>query len=252
MVAPPDSETSRDIPDQPAHPVAPQGSGSSDNTFNTEGQKNQQSQKSEDFESADEEIWIDEPFSPVTMATAYLIPDLLANPPPIRDVLKTESSDEQDDTLRVCMPFLTAQSPEHTYYNEHGVPHLLREKHVAFCHKQLESYPSGFQRADAARPWFFYWNLAALSSLGEDTSAYRERLVNTARPFQNKTGGFGGGHGQMSHLATTYATVLALAMVGGEDAVALINRKAMWQWLCSLKRPDGGFEMSVGGEVDVR
>ena len=205
-----------------------------------------------EFESADEEIWIDEPADPVTMATSYLIPTLFTTPPPVRDVLKTESSDEQDETLGVCQPFLTAQSKEFDYYNKHGVPHLLREKHVAFCHKSLSNYPSGFQRADAARPWFFYWALAALSALGEDTSQYRERLTSTVKPLQNETGGFGGGHGQMSHLAATYATVLALAMVGGEDAVAAINRRTMWEWLCKLKRADGGFEMSIGGEVDVR
>lgn len=45
--------------------------------------------------------------------------------------------------------------------------------------------------------------------------------------MQNPTGGFGGGHGQISHLAGTYAAVLSLAMVGGEEAFNLIDRKAM-------------------------
>jgi protein farnesyltransferase subunit beta len=45
--------------------------------------------------------------------------------------------------------------------------------------------------------------------------------------MQNSTGGFGGGHGQSSHLAGSYAAILALAMVGGEEAFALVDRKAM-------------------------
>jgi protein farnesyltransferase subunit beta len=45
--------------------------------------------------------------------------------------------------------------------------------------------------------------------------------------MQNSTGGFGGGHGQISHLAGTYATVLSLAMVGGEEAFGLVDRHAM-------------------------
>ncbi|CAI0654935.1 unnamed protein product [Colletotrichum noveboracense] len=65
-------------------------------------------------------------------------------------------------------------------------------------------------------------------------------------------GGFGGGHGQNSHLATTYAVVLALAIVGGEDAYEVIDRRAMWRWICSLKQRDGGIQMTLGGEVDVR
>lgn len=52
-------------------------------------------------------------------------------------------------------------------------------------------------------------------------------VVATLRPIQNKTGGFGGGHGQFSHLATTYASVLSLVMVGGDEALELVDRRAM-------------------------
>jgi protein farnesyltransferase subunit beta len=45
--------------------------------------------------------------------------------------------------------------------------------------------------------------------------------------MQNPTGGFGGGHGQISHLASSYAAVLSLAMVGGADAFALVDRQTM-------------------------
>lgn len=204
-----------------------------------------------DAESADEEFWQDEPDSPVIMATKYLIPSMFTTLPLVRDVLKTKTSKDQDETVDVCLPFLAGQAHEFSYYNKHGVPHLLRDKHVNFCHKQFEGLPEGFAKADAARPWFFYWTLTALTALGEDVSHYRQRLQSTVKPLQNATGGFGGGHGQMSHLATTYATVLSLGMVGG-DALSVIDRKAMWQWLCRLKQPDGGFEMSIGGEVDVR
>lgn len=205
-----------------------------------------------DIDSAEEEFWQDEPASPVTMTATYMIPDLFTNLPPIRDLLSTETSDDQDEVVDICRPFLSAQSDQFSYYNGHGIPHLLREKHINFCHKQLEPLPSPFVKADAARPWFFYWTFGALSALGEDVSQYRERIISTVKPLQNSTGGFGGGHGQMSHLATTYATVLSLAIVGGEDAIGLIDRKAMWQWLCRLKQADGGFQMSIGGEVDVR
>jgi protein farnesyltransferase subunit beta len=186
------------------------------------------------------------------MATTYLIPPHLTTLPPIRDSLVTETSEWQDDTAEMCLPFLTAQSPEHPYYNTHGVPHLRRAEHIRFCHKALEPLPAGFVAADAARPWFFYWNICALAVLGEDVSTLRERMINTARPLQNATGGFAGGYGQLSHLAPTYATVLALGMVGGEEAIGIIDRKAMWEWLCKLKQPNGGFQLSVGGEVDVR
>ncbi|EHL00668.1 putative protein farnesyltransferase subunit beta [Glarea lozoyensis 74030] len=64
----------------------------------------------------------------------------------------------------------------------------------------------------------------------------------------------------MSHLAPTYAVLLSLVMVAGGDVsederrevLELVNRRAMWKWLGRLKQRDGGFQMSVGGEEDVR
>lgn len=53
------------------------------------------------------------------------------------------------------------------------------------------------------------------------------RVIATFTPMQNPTGGFGGGHGQMSHSASSYAAVLTLAMVGGEEAYRLIDRRGM-------------------------
>lgn len=52
-------------------------------------------------------------------------------------------------------------------------------------------------------------------------------VISTFTAAQNSTGGIGGGHGQMSHVASSYAAVLSIAMVGGEEAFKLIDRKAM-------------------------
>jgi protein farnesyltransferase subunit beta len=184
-------------------------------------------------------------------ARASMIPDLFTSLPPIRDLLNTASSQIQDETIQECLPFLSGRE-EGITYNDHGVPHLDRKRHIAFLHKSLRKLPAPYVAADASRPWMFYWAMAGLSAMGEDISEYRERLISTCRPIQNATGGFGGGNGQMSHLAPTYAIVLSLCMMGDKEAWDLIDRKAMWKWLGALKQPDGGFQMSVGGEEDVR
>ncbi|KAM3535262.1 hypothetical protein MY4038_001503 [Beauveria bassiana] len=183
--------------------------------------------------------------------TETAIPDLFASQPPVVDMLQTQSSQLQQDTIDECLPFLSGE--EHAgKCNQYGVPRLDKQRHVKFLHKMLGSLPPQFTAADPSRPWFFYWCLSALTLLGEDVSVYRESLVKTVRPIQNASGGFGGGVGQDSHLATTYATVLALMLVGGEEAYKVIDRRAMWKWLSSLKQADGGFQMVVGGEEDVR
>ncbi|KAE9370437.1 terpenoid cyclases/Protein prenyltransferase [Stipitochalara longipes BDJ] len=184
-------------------------------------------------------------------ARASMVPDLFTSLPPIRDLLNTQSSQIQEETIQECLPFLFGLETGATY-NDHGVPHLERKRHIQFLHKSLKKLPAPYVAADASRPWMFYWALAGLSALGEDVSQYREPLISTVRPIQNATGGFGGGNGQMSHLAPTYGIVLALATVGGGEALDVIDRRAMWKWLGALKQPDGGFQVSVGGEEDIR
>ena len=99
---------------------------------------------------------------------------------------------------------------------------------------------------------------------------------------QNKSGGFGGGPGQISHLAPTYAAVNALSILGGEvmnvskrvfflnfsfcpcilnersyvflqDALKVIDRPKLMSWLNRLRLDDGSFMMHENdGEVDIR
>lgn len=180
------------------------------------------------------------------------VPSLFSLPPPIRDKLESESSRLQDQTVDDCLPYLTGARDHGCGPKAKRLPHLCRHRHVRFLQKQLGALPSMFQSADSSRPWILYWSLAALSLLGQDVASYRSTLVETVRPMQSPTGGIAGGFGQTSHLATTYAALLSLALVGGEEAYELIDRRSLWKWLSSLKQPDGGFQMAVGGEEDVR
>ncbi|KAF5856075.1 CAAX farnesyltransferase (FTase) subunit beta [Aspergillus alliaceus] len=175
------------------------------------------------------------------------IPALFKELPIIQDPLTTETTKLQEETVNKCLPYLKGiHSCQKGQLNRFGVPALNRDDHIAYLYDSLEDYPASFVALDASRPWMVYWALAGLTLLDEDTSQFRER------PMQNPTGGFGGGHGQLSHCAPTYAAVLSLAMVGGEEAFQMIDRKTMWRWLGRLKQPDGGFRVSEGGEEDVR
>lgn len=80
----------------------------------------------------------------------------------------------------------------------------------------------------------------------------RGRVISTLISVQNQDGGFGGGHGQLSHIATSYAATLSLVAVGGTEALDMIDRKGMWHFLGRMKQKSGGFSMAAGGEVDIR
>ncbi|KAL9601944.1 MAG: hypothetical protein Q9219_002168 [cf. Caloplaca sp. 3 TL-2023] len=146
---------------------------------------------------------------------------------PIQDDLRTETSELQDKTVRECLPFLDGSASDFFKRNGQGLPHLTREIHIEFLQDSLEDMPAEFVGFDSSRPWIIYWALTALSLLAEDIEPYRERVVQTVSAMQNVSGGFGGGHGQISHCASSYAAILSLAMLGGSDCLDLIDRKAL-------------------------
>ncbi|KAL8871391.1 MAG: hypothetical protein Q9174_002765 [Haloplaca sp. 1 TL-2023] len=180
------------------------------------------------------------------------VPGLLSTWPLIRDELETETSEAQDETVEECLPFLNGSPETSLGRDDYNLPNLARGDHINFLHRCLGTLPAAYVSFDAARPWLVYWVLTGLSLMEEDIQRYRERVVQTFSSMQNTTGGFGGGHGQISHIAPSYAAVLSLAMVGGPESYGLIDREALWQWLGQVKQEDGGFRVCVDGEEDVR
>ncbi|KAK3076432.1 hypothetical protein LTS18_013020, partial [Coniosporium uncinatum] len=179
------------------------------------------------------------------------IPPLFTSPPTLTDKEPpTQSSELQQQTEDVCLPLL--RNPSGLPANTHGIPSLLRDAHSTFLKSWLEELPSGFVSMDAARPWIVYWCLSGLGMLGHDLSVYRDAAIETFAQCQHPDGGFGGGFGQLAHLAPSYAAVLSLVMVGGEEAYELMDRRKMWRWIGQMKQRDGGFTMCFGGEEDCR
>ncbi|GAA5823346.1 hypothetical protein JCM11251_007574 [Rhodosporidiobolus azoricus] len=130
---------------------------------------------------------------------------------------------------------------------------LQKDQHTTFLTRFLrQPLPPMFTGLDASRPWLLYWTIHSLALFeGELDPASKKRVVETLKACQNPDGGFGGGPGQLSHLAPSYAATCALAYCG-EAGWRAIDRPAMYRFLLSLKQPDGSFIMHDGGEVDVR
>lgn len=89
--------------------------------------------------------------------------------------------------------------------------------------------------------------------------ADQARSVSTLLHFLSPRGGFAGGpaNTQIPHLLPTYAATCSLAIVGhpgsgGGWAELAAARQGVYDFFMSCKRPDGGFVVSEGGEVDVR
>ena len=155
----------------------------------------------------------------------FPVPELFTSLPPIKDPLVTDTSRSQDETAEHCLPCHAGTTEFGFNRNPQGIPRLNHEDHVGFVSDNIQN--ARYIAYDALRPWIIYWSLTALSVLGEDLTQWRDRVLETFTPMQNPTGGFGGGHGQISHAAPSYAAVLSLAMVGGREALDLIDRRAL-------------------------
>lgn len=133
------------------------------------------------------------------------------------------------------------------------LPTLHREKHIKFCMKGLRNLPSAFECLDSSRPWICYWILHSLylldAKIDEDLS---DRIVKFLGTCQSETGGFGGGPGQIAHLATTYAAVNALCTLNTANAYSIIKVKPLLRWMQGLKMSNGAFRMHDDGEEDLR
>jgi protein farnesyltransferase subunit beta len=53
------------------------------------------------------------------------------------------------------------------------------------------------------------------------------RLISTFTACQHPNGGFGAAPGYYAHLATSYASVLSLAMNGDSQALDVVDRKSL-------------------------
>ncbi|EFP89630.2 uncharacterized protein PGTG_15593 [Puccinia graminis f. sp. tritici CRL 75-36-700-3] len=137
---------------------------------------------------------------------------------------------------------------------------LTRSSHISFLYPSFSKLPIRNTALDSSRGWIIYWIVGAFSVL-EARLKQVERLkaIETIMSCQHPQGGFGGGPGQLAHLASTYASIAALAiLLDGADqnivdkTCSQIDRQKMLQWMLSLKMPDGSFRMHHGGEIDVR
>jgi protein farnesyltransferase subunit beta len=122
-----------------------------------------------------------------------------------------------------------------------------------------------------------YWTLHACDLLNYKTTAdERQAMVQTLQLFFHpRDGGFGGGPGQLPHAATTYAAVMALAILASHerhtDATDFVKRdtlkppsshsalhllqqvrKPLYQWMLTLADEQGRVRMHLDGEIDVR
>ena len=154
---------------------------------------------------------------------------------------KTVTSNEQCSCEQECSAFLKPMSryssetlqklQEGELVNYNKEIRLLRSLHAIYLTSGLQQLSGGYVSLDASRPWICYWIIHALYLLDREPKYLYPRVVSTLASMQNSYGGFGGGPQQITHCAPNYAAVLTLCTIGSPDALALVNRPAMYETL---------------------
>lgn len=97
-----------------------------------------------------------------------------------------------------------------------------------------------------------YWGVNALKILdAEIPNDVIENIIVFLKSCEHPEGGYGGGPGQLAHLAPTYAAVMCLVSLQKEEALRSINRVTLFNFLKKCKHESGGFYMHEGGEVII-
>jgi protein farnesyltransferase subunit beta len=95
-------------------------------------------------------------------------------------------------------------------------------------------------------------DVASSSSSSSSTTTSSSSSPSSTTTRDGWAGGFGGGPQHLPHGAPTYASTLALCTVGTPEALAAIDRRALYRLFLSLKCASGGFRIHMDGETDSR
>jgi len=134
---------------------------------------------------------------------------------------------------------------------------LEKKKIVKYCTEGLRNMSQGYESLDASRPWLIYWNLHSLDLIDyELDDQQKHEICEFLELCQSPSGGFGGGPGQIPHLAPSYAAMNVIAILGCNNfqrAYAVVNRDKMADFIRSMWNPaNGSFQMHEDGEADTR
>jgi protein farnesyltransferase subunit beta len=117
--------------------------------------------------------------------------------------------------------------------------------------KQL---PKEFTSLVPQQTWTVYWITHSLALLEQQQllNTISKDVIQMISDCAHSDGGYGGGPGQIAHLATTFAAVNALITLNTDEALESIDRLKLMMFMHKLKQADGSFAMHEDGEIDSR
>jgi len=152
-------------------------------------------------------------------------------------------------TLRLTETLEKQYETRESVCNELSLNKVYNRKiHVKYLLRKREILSSSYQSLDSSQPWLVFWQVNSMRLLDEQDHD-KDAMIAKLESCRSKiTGGYGGGPGQMAHLATTYAAVMALTVLG----VKVPHKEQLVSFVMGRMGTDGSFTMHHMGETDVR
>lgn len=132
---------------------------------------------------------------------------------------------------------------------------LSRKKHINCLISSLTGELSKhYEKLVPSQTWIVYWIAHSLSLLEQNRflDTVVDDVIGFMKECAHKDGGYGGGPGQIAHLATTFAAVNGLITTASEEALESIDRVNIVRFLHRMKQSDGSFSVHDDGEIDSR
>lgn len=131
-----------------------------------------------------------------------------------------------------------------------------KDAHLKFIINSFSrKMPGAYRVLDANHTWMTYWLLNSYYLINSDPidKITNDLIVNKVQEciVDDGRGGIAGGSNQLGHVASTYAGILTLALTKQFELLDSI-RLNLYDWLMSLKLPNGSFLMHEQGESDTR
>ena len=111
--------------------------------------------------------------------------------------------------------------------------------HYNYAASMIYNLPPSFKYLDSGMPWFTYWilNILEITNIQdyELPHSLKLKFVEILKELQHPEGGFRGYSYGIPHLASNYAAILAICLLGIKEAYEIVNIDKMRRYLKSMK-----------------
>jgi len=171
--------------------------------------------------------------------------------------LPSKTTEDQEAVEELVLQQMNLLIMEESDKEPRDRPKLDRLALKDFLLTGLANLKRSFYVLDASRPWIVYWIVHALDLLNQlhcVPKHQREAIIVFLNKCVHKDGGYGGNPLQYGHLATTYASVMAIHILKPNkvEARSYINTERLKNFLLKMRKNGEGFAMHEGGEADIR